>query len=127
MIHKTDSEGLSSHEIHGDAALRPPLVSLLEGIDTDIDDISMDRTSDIIADGVAIAFYEDDAAKRDDPRIHGGMPLAGESAQRGVPFTAPVIGRVGRRSHVIGFRILAAEIRRIVQSIPDILDRKSVV
>ena len=72
--------GHSSHEIYFDAALRPPLVSLREGIDTDIDDISMDRTSDIIADGVAIAFDEDDAAERDDTRIHGGMPLAGESA-----------------------------------------------
>ena len=80
----------------------------------------MDRTSDIIADGVAIAFDKDDAAKRDDTRIHGGMPFAGESAQSGMPFTAPVIGRVRRRSHVIGLCILAAEIRRIVQSIPDI-------
>ena len=80
----------------------------------------MDRTSDIIADGVAIAFDEDDATERDDTRIHGGMPLAGESAQSGMPFTAPVIGRVRRRSHVIGLRILAAEIGRIVQSIPDI-------
>ena len=80
----------------------------------------MDRTSDIIADGVAIAFDEDDAAKRDDTRIYGGMPLPGESAQSGMPFTAPVIGRVRRRSHVIGLRILAAEIGRIVQSIPDI-------
>lgn len=49
----------------------------------------MDRTSDIIADGVAIAFDEDDAAKRDDTRIYGGMPLPGESAQSGMPFTAP--------------------------------------
>lgn len=70
----------SSHKIHFDAALRPPLVSLREGIDTDIDDISMDRASDIIADGVAIAFDEDDATERDDTRIYGGMPLAGESA-----------------------------------------------
>ena len=71
--------GHSSHEIHSDAALRPPLVSLREGIDTDIDDISVDRTSDIIADGVAIAFNEDDAAERDDTRIYGGLPLAAES------------------------------------------------
>ena len=87
MASKKPDRPHSSHEIHFDAALRPPLVSLREGIDADIDDISVDRTSDIIADGVAIAFDEDDAAERDDIRIHGGMPLAGESAQSGMPLS----------------------------------------